>query len=224
MTEPTPIHAEYTFTQPEWREATWAAARGAGDPARSRHRKALIFLALFLGLVVVLVSLAQVRDVPAPPPSSTTAPESSNPDFFSGYVRPLIPWIVIMSCFWFVVFRLLGGTIGPWSRHPMSQILHVLDASDEGLQVTTDVTLARFRWEAFVGWAESSRLVLLRLKTRAVVPIPKRALHPAALEELRRLLRMRVGVHPGDVALPPHPGPPKSPPLPGAETGQGGRP
>jgi hypothetical protein len=162
-----------------------------------KFRAGLFGWLVFIGLAVMLVMLVQNSKHPQPVPTQPT--ESSS--FLNHFVVPLIPWVLIFGFIWLFVFRQLRQSL--WNKNPISQRLFTLDLDDQAVQVSSGAESTRWLWEAFVAFSESSQLLLLRLESNAVLPIPKRALDPAQLEEVRGLATIRAAPRSGGFPIQP---------------------
>jgi hypothetical protein len=189
MSEMTPIHLEYTFTHKEWMEVRAAAT------ARSRRRNKIIYgitSVIFLTVLVrTLVSERHVAGGPSRQPITTpklVTALANQPSIHSIAIL-LIPWVIILALALFFIWRIFRTQR---VNNPMGETVYVLDLDGNGVQVSTSTETTRWCWEAFNGSSETPSLLLLRLQSEALLPIPKRAAGAGQLEQLRRVVKERA--------------------------------
>jgi hypothetical protein len=197
MAEISPIHLEYTYTQQEWLESRLAAPSKPGSP-KSVRVPPIVALVGFAVYLLALGTLA-ARMVP-----STASAAGSGPSFLRSNLLPFVPWVVL----WGTLIIIALGFFwwrgrSAWKRNPLSQRIYSLDLDGQGIQVSTKTETTRWRWEAFVGFSEPGRLLILETETKEVLAVPKRAANAAQLEQLRQIFRERAGPRSGGFPVQP---------------------
>ncbi|MGA2440274.1 MAG: YcxB family protein [Tepidisphaeraceae bacterium] len=63
---------------------------------------------------------------------------------------------------------------------------------EEGIKSASALAETRFRWPMMAYWAETANLFVLRLNTKSLLVIPKRAATSEQLEQLRKSFGERI--------------------------------
>jgi hypothetical protein len=163
------MRIEYQMT-PE--DVTEALRWRAPEQRRKFRRGVAGWVVFFVGAALLFLWL---KDASPPVRPGPNAPRPTN--FMTDILLPLVPWVLILLFIWFFVFRnLSAGQRKVWENNPGFQQVQTFDMSEEGVRVVNPLSETLYRWNAFIGWAETERLFLLLLPNRARVLVPKRAI------------------------------------------------
>jgi hypothetical protein len=196
---------QFTYTPEDLAEAAKLPPLPGSAAARRKWlvRRAIGW-ALFVGLAAAVLFILMPSDptVPEyPRPRPRAAPPSDT--FVSRNLLPLAPWAGLFVLIWVVTFwRLRRSTVSShqklWNSDPQLQMPHTLHVRDEGVELSSVAVMTRWRWDAFVGLAETTYLFVLLLPRAQRLAVPKRALYAMGkVDEFRTLLHARVPAPPG---------------------------
>jgi len=117
----------------------------------------------------------------------------------SNVVLPFVPWLLIFLFIWFFVFRQLRkNSLQSITDDPQFQQVQSFDVDAEGVRLATPLVETRWKWANFSGMSETPELLLLHLRERSVLVVPKRAFSgPKQMDELRATIRANVTEHTG---------------------------
>ena len=170
------MHFEYQITPEDLKEAM----RWRAPAKRNKFLSGILGWLIFVAVAALLFVWQKQSTPPARPNSS--APPPAN--FMENILLPLLPWLLILGCIWFFVFRNLRvRSRKVWEGNPQFQQVQIFDMSEEGVRIVNPLTETLYRWNAFVGWAETKNLFLLLLPNRSRVPVPKRAIGDQAEQQ-----------------------------------------
>jgi len=82
--------------------------------------------------------------------------------------------------------------ISLWNLNIAAQQLQRMTIDEEGIQLASPLAETRFRWPMVAYWAETANLFVLRLNTKSLLVIPKRAATVKQLEQLRKSFGERI--------------------------------
>jgi hypothetical protein len=210
------VHLEFNYTVADLHEVLRTKLpknlQNAAGRLGTRINRGLLGWLIFISVAIFLYNLLnRGQNAPAAAPAS---PPPANSNSLRDLLVPLIPWLLIFGFIWFFAFRQLrnvGATM--WRNNPRWQMPTSLDIGPEGLHVTLPVLESHWRWNAFLGWAETKNLFILVTTAKERIGIPKRAIDPALLDQLRYLFQASISprIH-GFPVLPPMfpPAPPPS--------------
>ena len=105
------------------------------------------------------------------------------------YAQAVIP-IVIGTI---LMFGLRFSTKLTFKRESALQIEMSVIASEAGIEFLNSRGNSSLNWSAFVRYFETKRLFMLYVQSKMFHLIPKRALSPAALIDLREVLQQQIG-------------------------------
>jgi hypothetical protein len=168
------------------------ALRWRAPEQRRKIRRGLLGWLVFVAVAAALFVWLKSNAAPAPRRLPNAAPPPSG--VWNDFVLPFIPWLLILAFVWFFVFRQLRGRGRKlWEGSAELQQPQMMEVSDQGVRISNVFTEMLYRWNGFVGWAETPNLMLLLLSGQRRLMIPRRAASTEAeWQQFRDLVKSHV--------------------------------
>lgn len=182
------MQLEFSYTQNDLRQALeWRPYRGLG---RVSLRRALTGWIIFVVIALVLFVLLR-HGQPGP-----VRPPMPQPGELRQWVVALVPALLIVFGIWFLFvrrIRIRDVSTKLWESSPVFQLPHTIQVDENGIRVNCALIETLYRWPYFVGFGETTDLLLLLLPNHSRVMIPKRAISgDDALNQLREFVQTHV--------------------------------
>lgn len=183
---------EFTYTPDDFQEMLKAKWPESGGKTRTVtwFLMALFILALLTG---VHVWWTDYRDLKM----NVLAQSGENPPF-EAILRKAIyspaTFLVLFLLAWhwfFIRIRSRRG-ISLWKHNIAAQQPQTVTIDQDGIKISSPLAETRFRWPMIAYWAETANLFVLRLNTKSLLVIPKRAATSEQLEQLRKSICERI--------------------------------
>jgi hypothetical protein len=175
----------------------WFALAAALIPSDRRAFRNLMLIFLALMLLNGIVTTAMTGWTRTPTPVVEPAPQDG------GGLASLAPWVLIFLFIWFFVFRLMRSMPRRhWDAQPHLALPHTMTVTDDGMRFQCAVATYDYRWSGMTKWREDDQIMLLYVSDVAFQMIPKRALSPEQLVQLREIVQRRVRSVDGPVGFP----------------------